>query len=148
MCNACSGVRIKTLTGAETRFGSPESGAGKTAGSAQAVLENGGLATIIINYLNPAGTPLPHGNETLRIFGTKGFIESDEGGARTRLVTQGNVAALPHVTGIDYFDAVVANLAAGVPMPLTLEEELHPLRMMLRAKADIRTKEQFQPFRP
>ena len=133
-----SGVRIKSLTGAETRFGSPESGDGKTAATAQAVLENGGLATIILNYLNPAGTPLPHGNETLRIFGTKGFIESDEGGARTRLVTPGNIAPLPPVTGIDYFDSFLANLAAGAPMPLTLEEELHPLRLLLRAKEDLR----------
>ncbi len=136
-----TGVRIKTLTGAETRFGSPESGAGKTASTAQLTLENGGLGTIILNYLNPAGTPLPHGNETLRIFGTKGFIESDEGGARTRLVTQGKVEPLPRVAGIDYFDAVVANLAAGVPMPLTLEEELNPLRVLLRAKENLRTEE-------
>ena len=136
-----SGVRIKSLTGAETRFGSPESGAGKTASTAQLVLENGGLGTIILNYLNPAGTPLPHGNETLRIFGTKGFIESDEGGARTRLVTQGKVEPLPRVAGIDYFDAVVASLAAGVPMPLTLGEELHPLRVLLRAKEKLRAEE-------
>jgi len=135
-----SGIRLKSLTGAETHFGSPESGDGKTAATAQAVLENGGLATLILNYLNPAGTPLPHGNETLRIFGTKGFIESDEGGARARLVTPGNIAPLPRIAGLDYFDSFLENLAAGVPMPLTLEEELHPLRLLLRAKEELRAK--------
>ena len=111
----------------------------KIAGAAQIVLENGGLATIIINYLNPANTPLPHGNETLRIFGTKGFIESVDGGTRTRLVTPERIAEpLEREPGMDYFDAVAAHLTTGAPMPFTLEEELHPLRMLLRAKEKLR----------
>ena len=39
---------------------------------------------------------------------------------------------LERVPGLDYFDAVAAHLVTGVEMPLTLEEELHPLRMMLQ----------------
>ncbi len=116
-------------------------GEGKIAGAAHAELENGGIATIIINYLNPPGTPLPHGNETLRVFGTKGFIESVDGGTRTRtrLVTAGSVVEpLEAVPALDYFDALVAHLATGTPMPLTLEEELHPLRVLLQAKEKMR----------
>jgi predicted dehydrogenase len=136
------GVRMKSITGWETKTGKPETGDGKIAGAAQATLENGGLATIIMNYLNPAGTPLPHGNETLRIFGTKGYVESIDGGGRTRLVTpQGIVEPIERVPALDYFDAVVAHLATGAPMPLTLDEELHPLRMLLRAKEELRASE-------
>jgi hypothetical protein len=142
MVEHVGGVRIKTISGWETTFGKPESerGDGKIAGAVQIGLENGGLATIIINYLNPAGTPLPHGNETLRVFGTKGFIESVDGGTRSRLVTQGKVVEPldRSVPGEDYFDFVAAHLTTGAAMPLTLESELHPLRMLLRAKEKLR----------
>lgn len=141
MIEHVGGVRIKHVTGSETAFGKPvaEKGEGKIAGAAQIELENGGIATIIINYLNPGHPKLPHGNETLRVFGTKGFIESVDGGTRTRLVTATElVEPLERVPSEDYFDAVAAHLATGAAMPLTLEEELHPLRMLLQAKARMR----------
>lgn len=134
------GVRIATIAGWETKFGQPESGDGKIAGTVQIGLENGGLATIVINYLNPPNTGLPHGNETLRIFGTKGFIESVDGGQRSRLATPGQmVEPLPrNGPAQDYFDFVAASIATGAPMPLTLEEEFHPLRKLLQAKERLR----------
>ena len=142
MVEHVGGVRIKSITGWETTFGKPEKekGEGKIAGAAQIRLDNGGLATIIINYLNPGHPTLPHGNETLRIFGTKGFVESVDGGTRTRWVTKEEIVEpLARTPGLDYFDAVAAHLVAGAAMPLTLEEELHPLRMMLRAKERMRS---------
>jgi hypothetical protein len=42
-------------------------------------------------------------------------------------------------TGTEYFSFITAHLATGAAMPLTLDEELHPLRMLLRAKANIRS---------
>lgn len=149
MIEHVGGVRIKTITGWETTFGKPENGDGKIAGAVQIGLENGGLATIIINYLNPASTPLPHGNETLRVFGTKGFIESVDGGTRSRLVTAGRVVEPLDRTApaVDYFDLVAAHLVTGAALPLTSEEELHPLRLLLRAKEKLR-QEAASPARP
>lgn len=142
MVEHVGGVRMQSLSGWETMYGKPEKdqGDGKIAGAAQGRLENGGLVTITMNYLNPAGTPLPHGNEMLRIFGTKGFIESDEGGKRTRLVTAGQVMEplAPMEKSEDYFNFIAAHLVTGAAMPLTLEEELHPLRVLLRAKEKLR----------
>ena len=139
MIEHVGGVRIKTIDGWETMFGKPEKGDGKIAGAVQIGLENGGLATIVMNYLNPGHPTIPHGNETLRIFGTKGFVESVDGGARTRWVTAKNIVEpLERVRGLDYFDAVAEHLVTGKAMPLTLEEELHPLRMLVRAKEKIR----------
>jgi predicted dehydrogenase len=135
------GVRLRSLTAQETGFGKPDSerGDGKIAASAQGTLENGGLVTLVINYLNPGAPGLPHGNETLRIFGTRGFIESVDGGARSRLVLRDRVVGpLDRTPGPDYFDAFAAHLATGAPMPLTSEEELHPLRVLLRAKTALR----------
>jgi predicted dehydrogenase len=141
MVEQVGGVRIRAVQGWETGFGKPEKerGDGKIAATAQVELENGGLAAIVINYLNPGHRELPHGNETLRVFGTKGFVESDQGGARTRLVTATErVEPLERAAGRDYFDFVAASLATGAPMPLTSEEELHPLRVLLRAKERMR----------
>lgn len=137
------GVRMRSLTGWETTFGKPpgQDGAGKSAAAAHATLENGGLATITLNYLNPPGTTLPHGNETLRVFGTKGYVESIDGGQRTRLVTAGKITEPLELGGAgagDYFDFYAAHLVRGEPMPLTLDEELHPLRQLLRAKEALR----------
>jgi predicted dehydrogenase len=139
MVEHAAGVRMRTIAGWETALGVPEEGEGKLAGAAQIGLENGGLATIIMNYLNPTNNK-PRGHETLRIFGTKGFIESVDGGTRTRLVTAaGPVEPLDTSAGSrDYFDVIAAHLATGAALPLTSEEELHPLRMLLRAKAKIR----------
>jgi len=141
MVEHAGGVRMTALTAAETGFGKPaaEQGEGKLAAVAQGRLENGGLVTLVINYLNPGAPGLPHGNETLRIFGTRGFIESVDGGARTRLVRkEGVIEPLDRTPGPDYFDAFAAQLVAGKPMPLTSEEELNPLRVMLRAKERLR----------
>jgi predicted dehydrogenase len=141
MVEHVGGKRIATITGWETKFGSPEKGDGKLASAAQIGLEGGGIATIIINYLNPGNAKLPHGNETLRVFGTKGFIESVDGGARTRLVTADRIVEPldPANSGAgDYFDFFAAHLVRGAAMPLTLADELHPLRMLLRAKEKLR----------
>lgn len=146
MVEHAGGVRIRSLTADETGFGKPagEQGEGKLAAIAQGRLENGGLVTLIINYLNPSAPGVPHGNETLRIFGTRGFIESVDGGARARLVRrEGVIEPLDRTPGPDYFDAFVGRLVAGTPMPLTSEEELHPLRVLLRAKEKLRA-----PARP
>jgi len=142
MVEHAGGVRMTALTADETGFGKPaaEQGEGKLAAIAQGRLENGGLVSLVINYLNPGAPGLPHGNETLRIFGTRGFIESVDGGARTRLVRrEGVIEQLDRQPGPDYFDAFAAHLVTGAPMPLTSEEELHPLRVMLRAKERLRT---------
>jgi predicted dehydrogenase len=142
MVEHAGGVRMTGLTADETGFGKPpaERGEGKLAAVAQGRLENGGLVTLVINYLNPGAPGLPHGNETLRIFGTRGFIESVDGGARTRLVRrEGVIEPLDRQPGPDYFDAFAAHLVTGAPMPLTSDEELHPLRVMLRAKERLRT---------
>lgn len=134
-----TGIRMKSLTGRETAVGLPESGDCKMAASMQIVLENGGLASIIVNYLNPVHLK-PRNHETLRVFGSKGFIESTDGASRTRLVTQTAVhEPLDTSTpGVDYFDYLAAHLAVGTPMPMSSDEELHPLRMLLRAKEQLR----------
>ena len=100
-------------------------------------LEDGGLASVAANYLNPKGTGV-WGYESLRILGELGMVESTQGGAHTRLVIGGTDHGPLEKTalgGIDYFDAFLEMLAGMGTMPLTLEEELRRTRWVLRAKA-------------
>jgi len=113
-----TGHRIRDITGLETATGMPETGDCKMAGCAQMTLENGAIATIIMNYLNPTRNQ-PRNNETLRVFGTKGFIESIDGGTRTRMVTnERTVEPLDlEIPSTDYFDLIAAHLAEGKELP-------------------------------
>ena len=130
-----AGMRIKDISAIETSLGNPEKDGGlRMAASMMMTLENGGIATIIANYLNPPAFKL-WGNEHLRIFGSKGFIESVDGGIKTRLVLQDKDMGAIDVSepSIDYFEMFLDELR-GASMPFSLETELHPVRMLIRAK--------------
>ncbi len=139
MVEHVAGCRIAAVDVVETGRGNPVPGGGlRMAASAWMTLENGGVASMVANYLNQDafGT---WSNEHLRIFGTDGFVEATDGGLRTRLVLKGGDRG-PVVPGWgeglfhgDYFDAFLGQVLDGAPMPLSIEEELHPLRMLLRA---------------
>jgi predicted dehydrogenase len=129
-------TRVKSVEAMETRLGCPREGGLRMASAMTMTLENGGLATVIANYLNPRAFP-SWGNETLRIFGTEGFVEAVDGGTRTRLVLRdrdcGPVAV--DAPSLDYLSLYLASLQGEGEMPLSSEEELHPTRVVLRAKA-------------
>ncbi|HEY8500614.1 MAG TPA: Gfo/Idh/MocA family oxidoreductase [Clostridia bacterium] len=135
-----AGVRISDVEAMETTKGNPvPKGDLKMAASIIMWLENGGVASIIANYLN-TNTFGRWGNEHLRIFGTKGFIETVDGGMQPRLFLNNHEVRYIHVpqnnTDFEknYFDMYINMLMGKGSMPLTLEEEIHPLRMAIRAK--------------
>ena len=98
-------------------------------------LENGGVASVCANYLNPRGTGI-WGDESLRILGTKGMVESTQGGAKTRLVIgETNHGTLDTTApGIDYLEAYLRMISGEGEMPASLEDELSPTRWVIRAK--------------
>ncbi len=130
-----AGVRIKEVTAVETHLGNPvENGGLFTASSWMMTLENGGVASACVNYLNPTGFP-KHGNETLRVFGTEGMAEMTDGGARFHVYrNDGTEEELEPVPAPDFFVMYLDHLLEGKPMPFTQEEEFHPLRIVIRAK--------------
>lgn len=128
--------RVSAIQAIETRLGNPDpKGNLHMAASYSMKLENGGIASIIANYLNPKGFGL-WGNEHLRIFGTNGFIEAIDGGARTRLIIGAADMGPIEMSGEarDYLDFFMDELSGRGSMPVSLEEELHPTRMVIRAK--------------
>jgi len=131
-----AGVRISSLELMETTQGNPTPQGGlRMAATLQGRLENGGLGVMALNYLNPRGLGV-WGNDHLRIFGTQGMVESVDGGTRTAcVINEAPPRTLPpletpRVHADDYFRFILENQ----PMPLSLEEELHPLRVLLRVK--------------
>ena len=135
-----AGTRIKDVYAIETTLGNPVEGGGlKMAASLMMRLENSGVAAMIVNYLNQPGFG-SWGNESLRIFGTKGFMEAVDAGKRTRLVVGGNDMGEIKTSGpgLNYLQLFINNLVNNEPMPLSLEEELHPTRIVIRAKAAVK----------
>lgn len=130
------GVRIDTIEAIETQLGNPRPGGLRMAACLMMRLENRGLASAVLNYLNPPAFGR-WGNEMLRIFGSRGFVEATDGGTRTRLVleSEDRGSLVIDRPGLDYFDLYVATLLGRGEMPLSLEDELHPTRMVIRAKA-------------
>ncbi len=106
-----------------------------TASSWMMTLENGGVASACINYLNPKGFPR-RGNECVRIWGTEGMLEIVDGATHTHIYTQTEDDGEIDISKSDckdFFQELVHHLLYGKEMPLTQEEELHPLRVVIRA---------------
>ncbi len=136
-----AGVRISALELLETTHGNPvgpavgSNGGLRMAATLQGRLENGGLVVMALNYLNPRGLGI-WGNDHLRIFGTEGYVESVDGGKYAACVIgESAPRGLPPLeTPQDHADDYFRFILENAPMPLSLEEELHPLRVLLRVK--------------
>ena len=130
-----TGLKIKDIYAMETRHGNPvKDGNLKMAASIMFSLDNNAVGCIIANYLNMNNFPT-WGNEHLRVWGTDGFVEITDGLTATRLVTPDydGPVEIKYATA-DYFDFFIDEILYNKPMPLTLEEELHPLRVVIRAQ--------------
>ena len=130
------GSRVKeVLAAAKTPFGAPAGRGTTMAAACLLALENGGVATLTTNYLNPRKFGA-WGNEALRIFGAGGMAEITDGGARSRWFdADGDRGPIPPVETPDYFARLMRFFRHGEPMPFSLEEDLHPTRVALRAGA-------------
>jgi predicted dehydrogenase len=130
-------VRIKSIAMVETRFGNPVPGHNcRMAVSMQMTLENGGIASGTANYLNPMGDKV-WGYEILRIFGTRGLVESSAEDGQVRLILQNKPPEVfdARTGSVDYFGMYIQSLLGRGTMPLSIEEELSPTRWVIRAKA-------------
>jgi len=130
-----AGVRVSDIQACETSQGNPRKDNLKMAAAFMMKLENGGVASLTANYLNQRGFG-QWGNEHLRIWGTKGFVEATDGGVNTRLVIGEEDCGPLNLLNQSkkYFETFLDFLIDEKPMPLTLEDELHPTRMVMRAR--------------
>jgi hypothetical protein len=133
-----AGVKVAEIAAVETQLGNPGDGDLRMATSLMIRLANGGVASVLCNYLNPPAFG-PWGNETLRIFGTEGFVEAVDGGTKTRLVLNEEDRGPLDLSrpNRSYLDLYLASLTGPSLMPMALEDEVHPTRMLIRAKSTV-----------
>lgn len=127
--------RISEIDAFETSLGAPDGRGLTMAASLMMKLENGGVASMCLNYCNPQsfGT---WGNESLRVFGTKGVIEITDGGKRNHLWTaDGDCGEFcpSEAKCRPFFELLAEHLLFGTKLPFDSETELHPLRVVIRA---------------
>ncbi len=129
-------IKVKDIYAVETKLGNPVKGGGlHTAVSFMMTLENGGVASACANYLNQPQGFGKYGNECVRIFGTKGYAELMDGCRKSRVVINNEYigeldTSAPCKTYLEYYIDKLLNTGK---MPLTVEDELHPTRMVIRA---------------
>lgn len=131
-------VDIASVAAAETTFGNPVAGGGlRMASSLLLTLANGGVASVSANYLNQPGTGV-WGNESLKILGTLGFVESTAGGKSTRLVIGDEDRGAVDTTGpaVNWLECFFDEIEGVGGFPVSLERELSPTRWVIRANHD------------
>ncbi len=140
MIEHITGLAITSVEAFETSLGNPHAGELRTAASLLLALENGAVGSIIANYYNPRGFGR-HGNDQVRIYGTLGFAELTDDVQHSRLVL-GNedLGPIDDSAAVEpFFYSYLKKLLGLGGMPMSLEEELRPLRVVNRAKLSART---------
>ena len=135
-----TGLKIKRIRAVQTKVGNPDrEGNLHTGASYMMVLENGGVASAVANYMNfPKGFG-KYGNECVRVFGTEGYAEIMDGGRKSRVIIGDEDRG-----GLDtsekpksFLTCYLENLLGNGGMPFDLGTELHPARMVIRARNQV-----------
>ncbi len=131
-----TGKKITEVKAVQTKKGNPHPGDLHTAVSFLTKHEDGVIGVGISNYCNPSNTFKTHGNECIRVFGTKGFAEITDYGKHIRLCTfERDYVEFPiTVSTRHYFYDVIDELLGISEIDTDIEDELHPLRMAIRAR--------------
>ena len=132
-----TGIKIDQIYAVQTKVGNPcIEGNLHTGVSYMMVLENGGVASAVTNYMNfPRGFG-KYGNECVRIFGTKGYAEIMDGGRKSRVIIDDEYRGELDISEKpkSFLTCYVDSLLNRGEMPFDLETELHPTRMAIKAK--------------
>ncbi len=131
-----TGQPIVGVMGLATGLGNPGAGTIQIASAFTCTLSSGAVAAMHLNYLNPTNFG-SWGNEHLRVFGTRGMVESVDGFRRHLVYLEGKEPLpleLPvALTATSYLGYLVTFLLDGTPMPIAWRDELAALRAILAA---------------
>jgi len=86
--------------------------------------------------MNPKDALKKHGYECVRIFGDKGMIETLDGARSARIVYHNGEIRELTPTGVSesYLSRYIDSLTNHTEMPFSFDEELHPLKAIIKAK--------------
>ena len=130
-------------------LGRPELGETESHASIVAQLSNGASVTARLDYLRPAAAPT-HGDDRLRIIGTKGLIEVNEGEEAVTLITDEKQERIPFGDTENLFVEFAKFLRGGPTPRMTADDCFYITEVTLRAResADEKKLLQLPPLRP
>jgi predicted dehydrogenase len=103
-------------------------------------MRNGGVASVTLDYLRPEAAPT-HGDERLRIAGTRGVIETTLNERKVTLITEGNAPlTLPLKPQSDIFTQFARSLRGDAPAPLAPNEACRITEIAIKAQQAADTK--------
>lgn len=133
---AATGQKITSVTAVATGLGNTGAGPMHVAAVLAMTLENGGVASLNANYLNPRNFG-SWGNEHLRVHGTRGMAEAVDAFTRSRLFIpdrESTELPLPDpAVSQNYLEHYVNYLLDGTPIPTVRDEEIAALRAVIAA---------------
>ena len=136
-----TGLNVQDVQVVQTHCGNGHEDSGIFTASAWTMtLEGGAVAAMTASYLQPKS--FPHwGKVGVRVFCTDGIDEITDGGLRTHVYTDTESYELDTADSDcpNYLDNLLSHLRSGTPLLMTREEELHPLRVVIRAWNTART---------
>jgi predicted dehydrogenase len=97
-------------------------------------MRDGGVASVTLDYLRPESAPT-HGDERLRIAGSRGVIETALIEKKVTLIADGKrLRTLPLIPQTDIFTQFARSLRGEAPLPLTLPEACRITEIAIKAQ--------------
>ena len=97
-------------------------------------MRNGGVASLTLDYLRPQSAPT-HGDERLRIAGSKGVVETALAEKKATLTAAGGPPrTLPTPPQVDVFTQFARSLRGEGPPPWTLHEACRITEIAIKAQ--------------
>lgn len=128
-----AGQVIVSAEGIETTKGNPKQGNLRMAAAINAKLQSGAIGTVIANYLNQPSTKV-WGNEELRIFGTKGFLQTNIKNKSVEVYIQEQFQTYQGESNGSLLQVLVSSIEQNKPLPFSPEWLLSPTRWAIRIK--------------
>ena len=119
----------------DTKHGNPKPGDLRIASNVACRMNSGALCSMLVNYCNPHAIGF-HGNDQLRVFGTKGMIELVDGFSR-RMVATHEKAPREYPLGTpshQYPQDLIDCILDGTPTLLTQEDSFRNTQVVLAAQ--------------
>jgi predicted dehydrogenase len=134
---AVTGLDAVEVFAQDTGTGNPKKGELQMGATICMRMSNGALATVLCNYCQPKDALGYHGNDQLRIHGTKGMIELVDGfNRRTLALVDGDSATEfeDGVIDVDYPQDIINCILDGTPTFLSQEDSFKNTEIVIRAQ--------------
>ena len=130
-----TGLEFSEVFSQDTGVGNPKDGNLQLGANATFRMSNGAVTALLCNYCNPPGIGF-HGNDQIRVHGTKGMIESVDGGTRHMMALSGSdpIQFEGEAPTVDYPQDLINCILDGTPKLLSQEDSFRNTEAVIRAQ--------------